>query len=69
MNPIGNQVFSDDFQRFVLQNNVCDVVNLNVRVQPPPFDMKSEKSEKTKKDLKKQKQNEREEKKPKPFQK
>jgi hypothetical protein len=71
MNPISNQMFSDDYQRFVLQNQVCHVVNQDVRIQPAPFDLKSEKSAKTKKDLKKQKQTEREEKEKKekkPFQ-
>lgn len=63
MNPISNQMFSDDYQRFVLQTPICHVINQEMHIQPKPFNLKSEKSKKTKKDLEKQK-----EKKPKPFQ-
>lgn len=57
MDPISNQIFSHDFQKFVLQDpNVRNIYN---QVQPPPpFELKmqaAEKSKKAKKDLEKQK--------------
>lgn len=63
MNPISNnQMFSDDFQRFVLQNPNVQFVNRPL-VPPPPFRInKSEKTEKSKKDIGKQKENEKKEK-------
>lgn len=53
MNPISNQMFSDDYQRFVLQTPHCHIVH---KMDPPPFKIKSaEKSQKSKKDIGKQK--------------
>lgn len=54
MNPISNQKFSDDYQKFVLQKPNVWEVNYNANAKPPkPFSLEPKKSEKPKKDLKK----------------
>lgn len=58
MNPISNQQFSDDFHKFILQDSVTRVVNMNY-VPKKPFSLDPpKKSDKSKKDLKKQNQQE-----------
>lgn len=57
VDPISNQMFSDDFQRFVLQKPHCRVVHGQMII-PKPFDLNFEgKTKKTKKDMKKNKKN------------
>ncbi len=57
MDPISNQQFSYDFQKFVLQDPNVRVVHM--QGIPKPFSLvPPEKSEKSKKDIKKQKQEE-----------
>jgi hypothetical protein len=50
MNPIQNSQFSDDFHRFVLQDQP---LASQYPTPPKPFDINIGKPEKTKKDLKK----------------
>lgn len=55
--PISNQMFSDDFHRFVLQDQKIQNPNLNPNLEAPkPFDLNIGKPKKTKKDLEKEKQ-------------
>lgn len=62
--PITEKMFSDDFQRFVLQNpNVNEIPHPTIDSQKPFILNPADKSEKSKKDADKQK----EEKKQKPF--
>lgn len=53
MDPISNQKFSFDFQKFVLQDPNVRVVRHHL-APPKPFDIKApDKSSKSKKDMKK----------------
>lgn len=56
MNPISNQIFSHDFQKFVLQDpNVQQYYySATEKPRPPPFEVKP--SEKSAKEKKKQKE-------------
>ena len=54
MNPISNQQFSYDFQKFVLQDP--NIHTIHMQATPKPFSLTPpEKSGKSKKDVKKQK--------------
>lgn len=60
MNPISNQMFGYDFDRFVLQNPQMQINNPNVEIKP--FNLNEpKKSEKSKKDLKKEKEKKKKE--------
>lgn len=60
MDPISNQMFSHDFDRFVLQNPHIHVINNQVEVKP--FHINApDKSEKSKKDQKKDKEKKKKE--------
>lgn len=58
MNPIEKAKFSDDFNKFVLQDQNVNPVNLQKKT-PPPFKIDApKKNDKTKKDIKKGKEEE-----------
>lgn len=63
MDPITNQIFSYDFDKFVLQTPNVFPVNQQLEVKPFNLNKPAEKTEKNKKDLKKSKDKEKEEKK------
>lgn len=52
MNPISNQIFSDDFHKFVYQDPNVRIVDI---IHPPLKPFILEKSNKTEKDMKKEK--------------
>lgn len=65
MDPISNQIYAHDFQKFVLQDpNVINYYYCAMRRPNQPFSLDVKKSDKTKKDVKKQKSDKRELKKP-----
>lgn len=56
MDPISNQIFSYDFERFVLQKQNIPLIPHNT-IDPPKFDINAtSETKKTKKDLAKKKQ-------------
>lgn len=60
MDPIANQQFSHDFQKFVLQDPNVRIIEQ--KVPPKPFDVDTlGKVKKNKKDLEKEKKNEKKE--------
>lgn len=62
MDPISNQIFSYDYERFVLQKqNIPIINNTPHQIEPPKFDIeKLTKAKRTKKDMNKEKSKERE---------
>lgn len=67
MDPISNEMFSHDFQKFVLQDPNVRIINTNVD-PPKPFDIKPpEKSSRSKKDVAKQKNQEKKKNLKKPY--
>lgn len=65
MDPITGQIFSYDFQRFVLQDPLINAPKPKATQKPFDLNMKGpEKTDKTKKDMKKEEKQEKKKEKP-----